>query len=32
MPRFDPIEFGNLLARLSLQELRQAEGLVLRSP
>ena len=28
MPRFDPTEFGRLLARLSPQELRQAEGLV----
>ena len=28
MPRFDPTEFGRLLARLTPQELRQAEGLV----
>jgi len=28
MPRFDPAEFGRLLARLTPQELRQAEGLV----
>lgn len=28
MPRFDPAEFDRLLARLTSQELRQAEGLV----
>jgi len=28
MPRFDPTEFGRLLAQLTPQELRQAEGLV----
>ena len=28
MPRFDPTEFGRMLARLSPHELRQAEGLV----
>ena len=28
MPRFDPTEFGRLLARLTPQELRQVEGLV----
>jgi predicted RNA-binding Zn-ribbon protein involved in translation (DUF1610 family) len=28
MPRFDPAEFGRLLARLTPQELRQAEGMV----
>ncbi len=28
MPRFDPAEFGRRLARLTPQELRQAEGLV----
>ncbi len=28
MPRFEPAEFGHLLARLTPQELRQAEGLV----
>ena len=28
MPRFDPTEFGRLLARLTPQELRQAEGMV----
>ena len=28
MPRFDPTEFGRLLARLTPQELREAEGLV----
>jgi len=28
MPRFDPARFGRLLARLTPQELRQAEGLV----
>jgi hypothetical protein len=28
MPRFEPAEFGRLLARLTPQELRQAEGLV----
>ena len=28
MPRFDPAEFGRLLAHLTPQELRQAEGLV----
>jgi transposase-like protein len=28
MPRFDPAESGRLLARLTPQELRQAEGLV----
>lgn len=28
MPRFDPVEFGRLLARLTPQELRQAEGIV----
>ena len=28
MPRFDPTEFGHLLARLTPQELRHAEGLV----
>ena len=28
MPRFDPTEFGRLLARLTPLELRQAEGLV----
>ena len=28
MPRFDPAEFGRMLARLTPQELRQAEGLV----
>jgi len=28
MPRFDPTAFGRLLARLTPQELRQAEGLI----
>ena len=28
MPRFDPAEFGRMLARLTPQELGQAEGLV----
>ena len=28
MPRFDPTEFGRMLARLTAQELRQVEGLV----
>lgn len=28
MPRFDPAEFGRLLARLTPQELLQAEGMV----
>ena len=28
MPRFDPTEFGRLLARLNPQELREVEGLV----
>jgi len=28
MPRFDPTEFGRLLARLTPHELRQAEGMV----
>lgn len=28
MPRFDPTEFGRMLARLTPQELRQVEGLV----
>ena len=28
MPRFDPTEFGRLLARLNPQELRKVEGLV----
>lgn len=28
MPRFDPAEFGRLLARLTPHELRQAEGMV----
>ena len=28
MPRFDPTEFGRLLARLTPQELRQVEGMV----
>ena len=28
MPRFDPTEFGRLLARQSPQELSQAEGLI----
>lgn len=28
MPRFDPSEFGRMLARLTPHELRQAEGLV----
>ena len=28
MPRFDPAEFGRMLARLTPKELRQAEGLV----
>jgi transposase-like protein len=28
MPRFDPKEFGRMLARLSPQELRRAEDLV----
>ena len=28
MPRFDPAEFGRILARLTRHELRQAEGLV----
>lgn len=28
MPRFDPTEFGRMLARLSPRELRQVEGLV----
>ena len=28
MRRFDPTEFGRMLARLTPQELRQVEGLV----
>ncbi|RDC69839.1 hypothetical protein DLJ49_17655, partial [Rhodovulum sp. 12E13] len=28
MPRFNPTEFGRLLARLTPQELRQVEGMV----
>ena len=28
MPRFDPTEFGRLLARLNPLELREVEGLV----
>jgi len=28
MPRFDPTEFGRLLARLTPQELRKVEGMV----
>ena len=28
MPRFDPTEFGRMLARLTPQQLRQVEGLV----
>ena len=28
MPRFDPAEFGRLLARLTPRDLRQAEGMV----
>jgi hypothetical protein len=28
MPRFDPAEFSRMLARLTPQELRRAEGLV----
>ncbi|WP_372921641.1 hypothetical protein [Roseovarius sp.] len=28
MPRFDPAEFGRLLARLTPQQLRQAKALV----
>jgi len=28
MPRFDPTEFGRLLACLTPNELRQAEGMV----
>lgn len=32
MLRFDPAEFGGLLARLTPRELRQAEGLVTDAP
>ena len=32
MPRFDPAEFSRVRARLTLQELRQAEGLVAEAP
>ena len=28
MPRFDPTEFGRLLARLTAQELCKVEGMV----
>ncbi len=31
MPRFDPAEFGRLLARLTPHELRQAEGLAAKA-
>lgn len=27
MPRFDPVVFGRMIARLTTQELRQAEGI-----